>query len=75
MEKISRYVSMEDDPWFIKGELKGELKGKLEKQRLFVVNLIQATDFEDKMIANLAAVEMSFVQQIRAELAQKGKKK
>ena len=70
MEKISRYVSMEDDPWFAKGQQ----KGKLEEQRLFVVNLIQATDFEDRMIAKLAAVEVSFVQQIRAELAQKGRK-
>ena len=62
---------MEDDPWFAKGQQ----KGKLEEQRLFVVNLIKATDFEDRMIAHLAAVEVSFVQQIRAELAQKGKKK
>ncbi len=69
MEKISRYVSMEDDPWFIKGEQKGEL----EKQRQFVINLIQATDFDDAKIASLAATNMEFVQQIRAELEGKQK--
>ncbi|MCY7328524.1 MAG: hypothetical protein LH618_08255 [Saprospiraceae bacterium] len=80
MEKISRYVSMEDDPWFIKGklegeqkgklegELEGEQKGKLEKQRQFVINLIEATDFDDTKIASLADADIAFVKQIRAEL-------
>jgi RNA recognition motif-containing protein len=71
MEKISRYVSMEDDPWFVKGEQ----KGKLKEQRQFVVNLIQATDFDDKKIASLAAADIAFVRQVRTDLAQKGKKK
>jgi len=68
MEKISRYVSMEDDPWFIKGKLEGELEGKLEKQRQFVINLIEATDFDDTKIASLADADIAFVKQIRAEL-------
>jgi hypothetical protein len=37
IEKISRYVSLEDDPWFVKGRLK--------EQRRFVINLMATTDF------------------------------
>ena len=81
MDTIAKYIDEQNDVFFIKGkqegeqkgkqegEQKGEQKGKVEKEKLFVENLIRQTDFEDNQIASLASVSMSFVQSIRQRLA------
>lgn len=46
----------------------GRSEKDLEKNHLFVTNLIQQSDFTDEKIASIAGVELSFVKQLRNEL-------
>ena len=80
MDIIAKYVNEQDDVFFVKGRQEGKQEGKregkqegrqegkVEKETLFVENLIRQTDFDDNQIANLASVSVLFVQSIRQRL-------
>lgn len=51
-----------------KGMEKGRMEGEKNKELSFVQTLIRDTDFDDRKIASLAAVEESFVKNIRREI-------
>ncbi|MFD2965733.1 MULTISPECIES: RpnC/YadD family protein [Olivibacter] len=66
METITKFFKEERDPLFRRGEAK--------KSYEFIENLINQTTFDDVKIAQLAVVELDFVQKVRADLAKKKKK-
>lgn len=66
METITKFFKEERDPLFRRGEAK--------KSYEFIENLINQTTFDDAKIAQLAVVELDFVQKVRADLAKKKKK-
>jgi flagellar biosynthesis/type III secretory pathway protein FliH len=84
MDSIMEAINIENDFLYKKGEEKGEKigwekgekigwkKGREEerenKNREFVSNLIQQTEFSDTKIADLATVSIQFVQKIRTDL-------
>ena len=63
MEKISKYFKEENDYFYNKGR-------KLEK-KIFVVKLIEGTDFSPEKIASLADVSVEFVETVCKELKEK----
>ncbi len=86
MLKVSEFWKEERDPFFIRGMKKGVKKAELKaekkvgltlalKDRQFVINLLKQTDFTDEKIADIAAVAVKFVQQIREELTNPPKKR
>lgn len=50
------------------GKQEGRQETLLERNTLFVDNLLRSTDFTDERIASLAGVSQEFVQQARAKL-------
>lgn len=75
MESILKYINIEDDALFQKGIEKGIEKGlsqkEIEKNNDFVTSLLLNTDFDNKKIAQLAAVEQTFVEKVAKRLIKK----
>lgn len=46
-------------------------EAKLEREHLFVTNLLQQTDFPNEKIASLVDVDVAFVRNIKTELGLK----
>ena len=64
MDSISQYIKIEEDVLFLKG-----VESTLEnKNRQFVISLLNGTDFSVEKIANLASVSIDFVEKIKAEI-------
>ena len=68
MDSISQYIKIEEDVLFLKGIEKGVESTSENKNRQFVINLLNGTDFSVEKIANLASVSIDFVEKIRAEI-------
>ncbi len=72
MESILKYINIEDDVLFQKGIEKGIEKGlslkEIEKNNAFVKNLLLNTDFDNNKIAQLAAVDLAFVDNLANQL-------
>ncbi len=51
-----------------RAERRGIEKGREEIAYIFVKNLLIDTNFDNEKIASLASVDVSFVQQVRAEI-------
>lgn len=47
------------------GKEEGLEEGRIEKEIIFVKNLLSATDFSDDKIAGLADVSVEFVKEVR----------
>jgi hypothetical protein len=63
MDSISQYIKIEEDVLYLKGvESTSE-----NKNRQFVISLLNGTDFSVEKIANLASVSIEFVEQMKAE--------
>lgn len=75
MESILKYINIEDDALFQKGIEKGIEKGlsqkEIEKNNDFVTSLLLNTDFDNKKIAQLAAVEQAFVEEVAKRIIKK----
>ncbi|MDZ7900254.1 MAG: hypothetical protein U5N85_19800 [Arcicella sp.] len=67
MDSISQYIKIEEDVLFLKGIEKGVESTLENKNRQFVISLLNGTDFSVEKIANLASVGVEFVEKIRAE--------
>ena len=64
MDSISQYIKIEEDVLYLKGvESTSE-----NKNRQFVISLLNGTDFSVEKIANLASVSVDFVEKIKAEI-------
>ena len=77
-------IDIRKDPFFAKGKAEGKAAGKAEgkaegieegiekgiekKNRIFVTNLLEETDFSNEKIALMADVSVAFVKKIRKEL-------
>lgn len=59
MDSISQYIKIEEDVLY--------LKGIEAKNRQFVISLLNGTDFSTEKIANLASVDVEFVEKMKAE--------
>jgi septum formation topological specificity factor MinE len=64
MESISKYLKIENDPLY----LKGEEKGQQAKTYQFVVSLLTKMNLSTEQIAELAGVTSEFVEKVRQEL-------
>lgn len=73
MESILKYINIEDDTLFQKGIEKGLSQKEIEKNNAFVESLLLNTDFDNKKIAQLAAVELSFVEEVAKKISKKKK--
>lgn len=63
MDSISQYIKIEEDVLYLKG-----VESTLEnKNRQFVISLLNGTDFSVEKIANLASVSIEFVEKIKAK--------
>ena len=63
MDSISQYIKIEEDVLYLKGvESTSE-----NKNRQFVISLLNGTDFSVEKIANLASVSIDFVEKMKAE--------
>lgn len=85
MESILKYINQEEDILFKRGKAQGIEKGiekgieqgieqgmtlkELEKNRIFVTNLLQKSNFSFQQIAEIAVVDISFVEKIALELS------
>lgn len=79
MDSISQYIKIEEDVLFLKGIEKGIEEGiekgiekgiestSESKNRQFVINLLEGTDFSVEKIASLASVSIEYVQAIKTE--------
>lgn len=54
----------------VEGKLQGKLEGKLEEKELLVRNLITKLGLPDHQIADVAEVDVEFVEKVRAKLEQ-----
>ena len=69
-------IDIRKDPFFAKGKAEGKAEGIEEgiekgiekKNRIFVTNLLEETDFSNEKIALMADVSVAFVKKIRKEL-------
>ncbi|MDZ7935688.1 MAG: hypothetical protein U5M51_12165 [Emticicia sp.] len=68
MESILKYINIEDDVLFQKGIEKGISQKEIEKNNAFVKSLLLNTDFDNKKIAQLTAVELAFVDDVARKL-------
>ena len=68
MDSISQYIKIEEDVLFLKGIEKGVESTLENKNRQFVISLLNGTDFSEEKIANLASVSIDFVEKIKAEI-------
>jgi predicted transposase YdaD len=57
----------------LEGKIEGKLEGKLEGKAEVVKNLLLDFGFTDEQAAQAAQVSLSFVQQVRADMAAKKK--
>jgi len=57
----------------VEGKLEGKIEGKLEGKAEVVKNLLLDFGFTDEQAAQAAQVSLSFVQQVRADMAAKKK--
>ncbi len=71
MESILKYINIEDDALFQKGIEKGLSQKEIEKNNDFVTSLLLNTDFDNKKIAQLAAVEQTFVEEVAKRITKK----
>ena len=63
MDSISQYIKIEEDVLYLKG-----VESTLEnKNRQFVISLLNGTDFSVEKIANLASVSIEFVEKMKKE--------
>ena len=63
MDSISQYIKIEEDVLYLKGvESTSE-----NKNRQFVISLLNGTDFSTEKIANLASLSIDFVEKMKAE--------
>lgn len=67
MDSISQYIKIEEDVLFLKGIEKGIENTSENKNRQFVISLLNGTDFSIEKIANLASVSIDFVEKMKAE--------
>lgn len=68
MESIAKYISEERDVLY----LRGKDKAYLEKEVVFVTNLLKDSDFSLDKIARLANVSIEFVKNMKETLSNKG---
>lgn len=71
MESILKYINIEDDALFQKGIEKGLSQKEIEKNNDFVTSLLLNTDFDNTKIAQLAAVEQAFVEEVAKRITKK----
>jgi predicted transposase YdaD len=76
---MSSKIDIRKDPFYQKGKVEGKIegvaegiekgieKGIEEQSHLFVISLLENTDFDDQKIALIARVSLEFVRKVKKE--------